>query len=81
MQWVLEALSLRVKRPGREANHSPQSSAEVKESVELYLHFPNTPSWRDASLSTGTTLPLPLSRYIYIYREVPNYAIVDIFLK
>jgi hypothetical protein len=37
-----------VKRLGREANHSPPSSAEVKECVELYLHSPNTPSWRDA---------------------------------
>jgi hypothetical protein len=33
-----------VKRPGREADHSPPSSAEVKEWVELYLHSPNTPS-------------------------------------
>jgi hypothetical protein len=24
--------------------------------------FPSTPSWRGAELSTGTTLPLPLSR-------------------
>jgi hypothetical protein len=31
---------------GREADHSPPSSAEVKEWVELYLHSPNTPSWR-----------------------------------
>jgi hypothetical protein len=30
IQWVLGSLSLRVKRPGREANHSPPSSAEVK---------------------------------------------------
>jgi hypothetical protein len=29
---------------GREADHSPPSSAEVKECVELYLHSPNTPS-------------------------------------
>jgi hypothetical protein len=34
------ALSLGVKRPGREANHLPPSSADVKEYVELYLHFP-----------------------------------------
>jgi hypothetical protein len=61
MQWVPRALSLGVKRPGREAEHSPRSSAEVKEFVELYLHSPNTPSWRGAYLSTGTTLPLPLS--------------------
>jgi hypothetical protein len=29
---------LGVKRPGREDNHSPSSSAEVKECVEIYLH-------------------------------------------
>jgi hypothetical protein len=34
------------KRPEREADHSPPSSAEVKECMELYLHSPNTPSWR-----------------------------------
>jgi len=33
---------------GREADHSPPSSAGVKEWVELYLHSPNTPSWRGA---------------------------------
>jgi hypothetical protein len=31
IQWVLGALSLGIKRPGREADHSPPSSAEVKE--------------------------------------------------
>jgi hypothetical protein len=36
-QWVPGALSLGVKRPGREADHSP-STAEVKECVELYIH-------------------------------------------
>jgi hypothetical protein len=29
-QWVLWTRSLQVKRPGREADHSPPSSAEVK---------------------------------------------------
>jgi hypothetical protein len=43
-------LSLGVKRPGREADHSPPSSAQVKEWVKLYLYFPNTPSWRGAQL-------------------------------
>jgi hypothetical protein len=33
---------------GREADHSHPSSAEVKEWVELYIHSPNTPSWRGA---------------------------------
>jgi hypothetical protein len=31
-----------VKRPGCEADHSPPSSAEVKECMELYLHSFNT---------------------------------------
>jgi hypothetical protein len=39
-----------VKRPGREADHSPPSSAEVKEFVELYLHSSNMPSRRGAQL-------------------------------
>jgi hypothetical protein len=50
IQWVPGDLSLRVKRSGRETDHSPPSSAEVKK-------------WRGAQLkkSTATTLPLPLS--------------------
>jgi hypothetical protein len=49
---------------GHEADHSPPSNAEVKEWVELYLHSPNTPPWRDARGSTGTTL-----LYIYILKD------------
>jgi hypothetical protein len=50
IQWIPGALSLGIKRSGREAGHSPPSSAEVKECVELYLHSPNTPSWHGAQL-------------------------------
>jgi hypothetical protein len=32
IQWVPRALSLGVKRPGREADHSPLSSTEIKNS-------------------------------------------------
>jgi hypothetical protein len=39
-----------VKRPGRDADHSPPSSSEVKECVELYLHSSTTPSWRGSQL-------------------------------
>jgi hypothetical protein len=39
-----------VKRPGCEADHSPPSSAEVKEWVELFLHSLSKPSWRAAWL-------------------------------
>jgi hypothetical protein len=48
IQWILGALSLGVKRPGREADHSPPSSADVKECVNIYLHSPNTFSWHGA---------------------------------
>jgi hypothetical protein len=62
IQWVPGAISLEVKQPGREADHSPRSSAEVKERVELYLHSPNTPSWRGAQLrNAGSTSPLPFT--------------------
>jgi hypothetical protein len=40
IQWVPGALSLGVKRPEREDDHSPPPSAEVKECVELYLPSP-----------------------------------------
>jgi hypothetical protein len=40
IQWVPEALSQEIKRAGHEADHSPPSSSEVKEWVELYLHSP-----------------------------------------
>jgi hypothetical protein len=36
IQWVPGALSLGVKWPGRKADHSPPSSAKVKECMELY---------------------------------------------
>jgi hypothetical protein len=49
------ALFLGVKRPGREADHSPPFSAEVKEWVKLYLHSPNTPSWPGAQLKHRDT--------------------------
>jgi hypothetical protein len=35
---------------GREPDHSPSSSTEVKEWLELCLHSPNAPSWRGAQL-------------------------------
>jgi hypothetical protein len=39
-----------VKRPGREADYSPPSGAEAKKCVDLYLHSPNTSSWRWCSV-------------------------------
>jgi len=34
-----------VRRPGRGVDHPPQSSAEVKERIGLYLYSPSGPSW------------------------------------
>jgi hypothetical protein len=75
IQWVPVALSLEVRWSRREADHSPPSSAEVKEWVELYLHSPNTPSWRDAqckkkSVATTLHLPLPLSCIIHSHATI-----------
>ena len=33
-----------LKRPGRGVDHTPPSSGEVKETVELYLYIPALPS-------------------------------------
>jgi hypothetical protein len=39
VQWVPEALSSAVKRPGREADHSPPASSEVKK-IWIYISTP-----------------------------------------
>jgi hypothetical protein len=64
IQWIPKALSLGVKRPGREADYSPPSSAEVKEWVELYLHYPNMPPWRGAQLKHRDNFTFTLKNYI-----------------
>jgi len=47
MQWVLGALSLVVKWPEHEADHSPPSSAKVKMYGSITL-LPHTSSWHGA---------------------------------
>jgi hypothetical protein len=47
IQWVPEALSPGAKQPGREADHSPPTSAEVK-NMWIYTSTPHTPSWHNA---------------------------------
>jgi hypothetical protein len=44
IQWVMGALSLGVKWPGREADHFLLSSAEVKNGGAILL-LPHTSSW------------------------------------
>jgi hypothetical protein len=62
IQWVPGALSLGVKRLGRETDYSPASSTEVKEWVELYIHSRNTPSWLGAELKEAQG-----QLYFYLY--------------
>jgi hypothetical protein len=50
IQGVPGALSLGLKLPEHEADHSPPSSGKVKECMELYIYSSNTPSWRGAQL-------------------------------
>jgi hypothetical protein len=47
IKWVPGALSQGVKRQGREAYHSPQTSTEV-DKMRIYISTPLTPSWRSA---------------------------------
>jgi hypothetical protein len=59
IQWEPGALSLGLKRPGCEADHTPSSSTEV-ECLKLYLHSSIRLHGVVLSLKiTGTTLPLP----------------------
>jgi len=50
IQCAPRALSLGLRRLGRETDYSPPFSAEIEECVELYLHTPNTTSWRSVRL-------------------------------
>jgi hypothetical protein len=72
IQWVSGALSLGVKRPSREAGHSPPSTAEIKNAWS-YISAPNTPSWRDVQLKKRTKaqallyLTFTCNTTIYLY--------------
>jgi hypothetical protein len=49
-------------RPGRDANHSPPSSADVKYEKELYLLSPHGPPWRVAGQLYLLPLPIKTSQ-------------------
>jgi hypothetical protein len=52
---------------GCEADHSPLSSAEVKEWVELYLHSPNTSSWHGAQFGEHRVRDRDMSKHVYLW--------------
>jgi hypothetical protein len=66
-----DTLSLGLKRPRREADHSPPSSAQVKECVNLCLHSLNTSSWSVAWWSAWTTY-FTFTFYMY-HRDRKSY--------
>jgi hypothetical protein len=78
VQWVLGVLSpLGKPQPGRDANHSPLSSTEVKNEYALYLS-PQAPSWRVAGLLcfggshlAYSVLPTPCFRSGRCQRDQP----------
>jgi hypothetical protein len=57
-----------VKRPGPVVDHSPLSSADVIERVELYLYSPSGPSCP----VLGLTVPLPIFTYNYSPSVITN---------
>jgi hypothetical protein len=61
-----------VKRTGRGVDHPPQSSAEVKERVQLYLYSPSGPSWP----VLGWTLPfiIYLGLWVTSQRNFASYG-------
>jgi hypothetical protein len=67
IQGVPWALSLGVKRPRREAGHSPPPSAEVK-NVWSYASIPNTPSWRGAQLNHRDIFTFTFTLYKILLR-------------
>jgi hypothetical protein len=63
-----------VKRPGREADNSPPSSAEVKECVELYVHSPNKPSWCGAQLKHTDNFTFTLLCYSMLRQQSDSFT-------
>jgi len=61
IQWVPGTLSMWVKRPGREADHSPPSSDEVKNEWSSTSTPPYAFMACCSVKSTGTTLPLTVT--------------------
>jgi hypothetical protein len=77
IQRVPGALSLGVKRPGREENHSPPSSAEVEECMKLYLYSPNTPWWCGAQLKHRDNFIFTFTSYVRSYKKWQFFQLVS----
>jgi hypothetical protein len=69
-----EVISSEAKRPGREADDSPPSSAEVKK-VWIYTSTPHTSSCGGAYLNKGTILPSVLTKFSSGISDVHWFAV------
>jgi hypothetical protein len=78
IQWVSGILSLGVKRPGREADHSPPSSAEVKNAWSYVSTLPIRLRGVVLSYSTGT---LPFTIIVIVIIVVVNFERFGSFVK
>ena len=63
---------LGVKRPGRSVNHTPPSSADVKERVESYLYSPFGPSSRSRVKSAFTPRCLKMQSSVRRNDSIPK---------
>jgi hypothetical protein len=81
IQWVPGTLSLGVKWPGFEADHSPPSSAEIKNGSEIYLHSPNTPSWRGAQLKHRDNFTFTFDFASFVFFVMYLQTLYVIFLR
>jgi len=73
-----------VKRPGRDADHPPSSSAEDEEGVELYLCSPSGPSWPVLGRTLQLPLPLPtglIRRFVTFTFEMTPLKFVRLICK
>jgi hypothetical protein len=69
IQWTSWALSLGIKRPGREAHYSTAISAEIKKT--WYMHpFPHTSSWRGASLYLRSSFRAAMGNLSYFGGQI-----------
>jgi len=59
----MSVISLHTKFHALIFNDRPPSSAEVNEFLDVYLHSPNTPSWRGVQLKQSSVITLPSTFY------------------
>jgi hypothetical protein len=67
---------LGIKRPGCQSDHSPPSSAEVKNALSCTTTPPYVFIWRAAKVSRGTTFPhLSTTCKVSCKRKIPRYPL------